>query len=87
MSVLEDRWYRLLHYLRKGLSDAGHDAGLLQPNDRTLSVRISIEGTGLCWDHVVGEGDVLHGDLRLEADFLLTSYRIACNKAVAAASV
>jgi hypothetical protein len=83
--MLEDRWYRLLHYLRKGLTDAGQDAELLEANDRTLSVRIPIAETGLWWDHVVGEGDVLHGDLRLEADFLLTSYRIACNKAVAAA--
>ena len=84
--MLEAQWYRLLHYLRKGLTDAGQDPGLLEANERKLSVRIPIAETGLWWEYVMREGDVLHGDLRLEADFLLTSYRIACTKSVAVPS-
>jgi hypothetical protein len=78
--MLEAQWSRLLHYLRKGLTDAGQDGALLEANDRSRSLRIPIPGTGQWWDYVVEEGDILHGDLTLEAAYLLAEYRIACAK-------
>jgi hypothetical protein len=78
--VFEARWNRLLHYLRQGLTDAGQDGWSLVADERSRSLKIPIPGTGRCWECEVEEADVLHGDLRLEADFLLTAYRIARGK-------
>jgi len=79
--MFDARWNRLLHYLRKGLTDAGQDGWGLLADERSRSLRIPIPGTGRCWECEVEEADVLYGDLTLEADFLLTAYRIACDKA------
>jgi hypothetical protein len=79
--MFEGRWYRLLHYLRNGLAKAGQDGALLEADARSRLVRIPIPGTSLWWDCVVEEEDVLLGDLTMEANFLLTTYHIACEKA------
>lgn len=84
MTMLEARWNRLLHYLRKSLTDAGQDGALLQADDRHLMLRIPIPGTRQWWSRVVEEEDVLYGDLAVEAAFLLATYRIACMRADAA---
>ena len=76
--MFEARWNRLLHYVRKGLADAGHDAELLEVDDRQRSLRMPIPGTGHWWRFVVEEEDILYGDLTQESAFLLTAYRIAC---------
>jgi hypothetical protein len=81
--MLDAQWNRLIHYLRKGLSAAGHEVALLEVDRASGAVRISIPGTAQAWQCTVLEADLMHGDLILEAEYLLRTYRIACEKAIA----
>jgi len=87
MIMLDPRWNRLLHYLRKGLDAAGLERTGLRADPTSGSVWIAIPGTEQWWGCVVAESDVRHGDLVLEAEHLLVTYRIACAKAGSGASV